>query len=102
MIKENSSGHKVKLAVFYMKQNRNEWKYWKVNDQEVASLYVYVKFYFFSLLYIRMSGKNINFDNQKIKKSNFYKNKKITQIDDTDLNEILVSKERTIRYKEFN
>ena len=39
-----------------------------------------------------MSGKNINFDDKKIKKSNFYKNKKIISIDDIDVNKILVSK----------
>ena len=32
---------------------------------------------FFSLMYIRMNGKNINFDNKNIKISDFYnKNKK--------------------------
>ena len=40
-----------------------------------------------------MNGKNINFDNKKIKKSNFYnKNKKIFNIDDIDVNKILLSK----------
>ena len=39
-----------------------------------------------------MSGKNINFDDKKIKKSDFYKNKKINKIDDINLNNILVSK----------
>ena len=40
-----------------------------------------------------MNGKNINFDNKNIKKSDFYnKNKKIFNIDDTDVNKILVSK----------
>ena len=39
-----------------------------------------------------MSGKNINFDDKKIKKSDFYKNKKINSIDDIDVNKILVSK----------
>ena len=39
-----------------------------------------------------MSGKNINFDNKKIKKTEFYKNKKIFNIDDIDINKILVSK----------
>ena len=40
-----------------------------------------------------MNGKNINFDNKNIKKSNFYnKNKKIFNIDDIDVNKILVSK----------
>ena len=35
-----------------------------------------------------MSTKNINFDNKKIKKSDFYKNKKAFQIDDIDVNKI--------------
>ena len=39
-----------------------------------------------------MNGKNINFNDKKIKKSEFYKNEKITKIDDTDVNKILVSK----------
>ena len=38
-----------------------------------------------------MSGKNISFDDKKNLKSDFYKNKKITQIDDIDVNKILVS-----------
>ena len=39
-----------------------------------------------------MSGKKINFDDKKIKKSEFYKSKKVFQIDDADVNKILVSK----------
>ena len=39
-----------------------------------------------------MSGKNINFNDTKNKKSNFYKNKKINKIDDINVNNILVSK----------
>ena len=39
-----------------------------------------------------MSGNNINFENKKIKKSDFYKNKKINRVDDIDVNRILVSK----------
>ena len=39
-----------------------------------------------------MSGKNINFDEKKIKRSSFYKNKKISNIEDIDVNNILVSK----------
>ena len=39
-----------------------------------------------------MSVKNINFDDKKIKKSDFYKNKKINEIDDINVNNILVSK----------
>ena len=39
-----------------------------------------------------MSTKNIIFNDEKIKKSNFYKNKKLSKIDDIDVNKILVSK----------
>ena len=39
-----------------------------------------------------MSGKNINFNDKKIKKSTFYKNKAINNIEDTDVDNILVSK----------
>ena len=39
-----------------------------------------------------MSGKNINFDDKKIKKSIFYKNKRIYGTDFIDVNNILVSK----------
>ena len=39
-----------------------------------------------------MSGKNVNFDDKKIKRSSFYKNKKINNIEDIDFNNILVSK----------
>ena len=43
-----------------------------------------------------MSGKNINFDDKKIKKSSFYKNKKIyNNIEDIDVNNILVSKKKS-------
>ena len=39
-----------------------------------------------------MSGKHINFNDKKIRKSTFYKNKKVNSIEDTDVNNILVSK----------
>ena len=39
-----------------------------------------------------MSGKNINFDEKKIKKSIFYKNKRIYSTEDIDVNNVLVSK----------
>ena len=38
-----------------------------------------------------MSGKNINFNDKKIKKSIFYKNKAINNIEDINVNNILVS-----------
>ena len=39
-----------------------------------------------------MSGNNISFDDKKIRKSTFYKDKTINIIEDTDVNNILVSK----------
>ena len=42
-----------------------------------------------------MSGKNINFDDKKVEKSEFYKKKKVISIDDIDINKILVSKKET-------
>ena len=38
-----------------------------------------------------MSQKNINFDDKKIKKGEFYKNKKVFQIDNIGVAKILVS-----------
>ena len=42
-----------------------------------------------------MSEKSINFDDKEIKISNFYKNKKINNIDDIDVNKILISKKES-------
>ena len=42
-----------------------------------------------------MSIENINFKDKKIKKCDFYKNKKVVKIDDVDANKILVSKEES-------
>ena len=49
-----------------------------------------------------MSGNSMNFDNKKIKQSNFYnnKNKIIFNIDDIDVNKILVSKKE--QYGKYN
>ena len=48
-----------------------------------------------------MYGKSINFNNKKIKKSDFYnKNKKIFHINDIDINKMLVSKKET--YGKYN
>ena len=41
---------------------------------------------------MRMSTNNINFENKKIKKREFYQNEKAFQIDDVDVNKILVFK----------
>ena len=48
-----------------------------------------------------MSGKNIDFDDKKIKKSSFYKNKKIYSTGDIDLNNILVSKKESYGTKNY-
>ena len=40
-----------------------------------------------------MSGKNVNFGDKKVRKSEFCKVKKVSKIDDIDVNKILVSKE---------
>ena len=39
-----------------------------------------------------MNGNKINFDAKKIKKKDFYKNKKVFNIDHIDVKKILVSK----------
>ena len=39
-----------------------------------------------------MSGKNINFNDKKINKDKFYRNKKLFNIDDIDVKKILISK----------
>ena len=46
-------------------------------------------------MYLRVSGKNINFNDKKIKKSIFYKNKTINNIEDINVNNILLSKKET-------
>ena len=42
-----------------------------------------------------MIGKSINFEDKKINKSTFYKNKKLFHIHDIDVNKILVSKKES-------
>ena len=51
-------------------------------------------FIFFFTIY-KKEWKEHNFDNKKIKKSDFYKNKIIVRIDDIDANKILVSKKES-------
>ena len=46
-----------------------------------------------------MNTKNINFNNKKIERSDFYKNKKAFQIDNNDVNKILVSKKEAYSMK---
>ena len=42
-----------------------------------------------------MNGKSISFDDKKINKSNFYKNKKLFNIHDLNVNKLLVSKKES-------
>ena len=42
-----------------------------------------------------MSGKSIDFEDKNIKKSSFYKNKKLFKTDDINVNKILVSKKES-------
>ena len=49
-----------------------------------------------------MSGKNIIFNNKKIKKGNFYKEKKQSKIDDIDVNKILISKKEAYFVQKSN
>ena len=48
-----------------------------------------------------MSGKNINFENKKIKKSEFFKNKEVNSINDIDVNKILISKKEPYSKKKL-
>ena len=50
---------------------------------------------------IRMSGKSKNFEDKKVNKSNFYKNKKTFKIEDIDINNILVSKKESYGKKKL-
>ena len=42
-----------------------------------------------------MSRKNIDFDDKKIRESNFYRNKKINRIDHIDVNNILIPRKES-------
>ena len=46
-----------------------------------------------------MSGKSINFDDKKINKTNFYKNKRLFNLYDLEVNKILVSKKESYETK---
>ena len=46
-----------------------------------------------------MTGKNITFNNKKIRKSIFYENKKINNIENINVNNILVSKKESYSNK---
>ena len=48
-----------------------------------------------------MSEKNINFNDSKTRKSQFYKNAKIYNIEEMDTNEILISKKKAYGKKQL-
>ena len=48
-----------------------------------------------------MSGKNINFEDKKIKKGDFYKSKKINNRDKIDVNKILASRKESYGKKMY-
>ena len=50
---------------------------------------------FFLINIRRMSRKNITFNNKKIRKSTFYKNKTINDIENLDVNNTLISKKES-------
>ena len=52
----------------------------------------YIKFLDLFYQSIKISGKSINFEDKKINRSTFYKNKKLFKMHDIDVNKILVSK----------
>ena len=54
----------------------------------------------FFTFFLHISGNSINFNDKKIKKSDFYKSKKIFNINDIDVNKILVSKKE--KYGRYN
>ena len=64
--------------------------------ENIWLLCVYVNYYkiifTFFLYSVRTNVKNINLDDKNIKKCDFYKNKKASQLVDVDVNKILVSK----------
>ena len=47
-----------------------------------------------------MNPKSINFDNKNIKKSDFYKSKKLLKIEDIDVNKIFISKKEPYGIKQ--
>ena len=49
-----------------------------------------------------MSSKSINFSDKKIKKGDFYKNRKVPKIDYIGVNKILVSKEEPYGTKKIH
>ena len=48
-----------------------------------------------------MSGKNVNFGDKKVRKSDFYKNKKVIKIENIDVNKILLFKEEPLGKKNY-
>ena len=60
----------------------------------------HIQILFFFNVY-KYEWKEHKFWRQKNKKSDFYKNKKVFQIDDVGVNKVLVSEKRIIWHKEY-
>ena len=60
----------------------------------ISKIY-YKKFLFFFFRIYENEWKEYKFNDKNIRKSDFYKNKKINKIDDIDVNNILVSKKES-------
>ena len=77
----------------------------KKDTKQFLSVYMIPQFiiknvlHFFFQPNIRKGGKSINFEDKKINKSNFYKNKKLFNIHDLGVNKILVSEKNHMAQK---
>ena len=70
--------HSIKHFLLSKPKKRNKEKYIIILRIPKLKIIIIKKFYLFSLQYIRMSRKTINFNDKKIKKSDFYKKKSIS------------------------
>ena len=68
-----------------------------MQSQRVYPNYYKKDFFFFFTIYINEWKEQI-LTTKKLKKKNFYKNKKITSIDDIDVNKILASKKEPKKF----
>ena len=78
-----------------------------MNQYVEITIYTFSKIYDYSLdtqkkfyrkillFFTKQKNKHVNFESKKIKKSEVYKDKKVTNIDDIDANKILVSNEKS-------
>ena len=75
----------------YCKKTLSNFYQSKLDTQITIKIFLHV----FFQPSIRMTNKTINFEDKKINKSNFYKNKKLFNMHDLDVNKILVSEKES-------